>query len=173
MTNFNFMPYVLCHQVTTYHIYMASQTDCHVTVTQSRQHQLSPDSASPIQFLTLRVNSINPAIRPFDIRYNIYRRVFVCLRISRRKPLLSHHPVCQVHLSAAVFRLNSTEYAELREKLHAPIRNAANVVIHQTISELFLDTFRAQVDLNQPYTLPSGQVDCYFYAFGAAVLQSP
>lgn len=108
-------------KVTTYHIYMALQSECHVTVTESRQHQLSPDLASPAQILTLRVDSINPHIRPFDIR------------------------------------LNSTEYAELREKIHAPIRNSANVVIHQTISELFLETFRAQVDLNQPYTLPSAQ----------------
>ncbi|XP_061643606.1 E3 ubiquitin-protein ligase TM129 isoform X1 [Phyllopteryx taeniolatus] len=108
-------------KVTTYHVYVAAQSDCHVTVTECRQHQLSPDSASPIQLLTLRVHSINPAVRPFDIR------------------------------------LNSTEYAELREKVHAPIRNSANVVIHQTISELFLETFRAHVDLNQPYSLPSGQ----------------
>ncbi|XP_031734280.1 E3 ubiquitin-protein ligase TM129 isoform X1 [Anarrhichthys ocellatus] len=108
-------------KVTTYHVYMALQTECHVTVTESRQHQLTPDLASPAQILTLRVDSINPAVRPFDIR------------------------------------LLSTEYAELREKLHAPIRNSPNVVIHQTMSELFLETFRAQVDLNQPYTLPSGQ----------------
>lgn len=58
----------VCPQVTTYHIYMALQSDCHVTVTESRQHELNPDSASPAQMLTLRVNSINPAIRPFDIR---------------------------------------------------------------------------------------------------------
>eukprot|EP00064_Thunnus_orientalis_P010434 superscaffoldBa00001422_g10460 len=48
-------------KVTTYHVYMALQSDCHVTVTGSRQHHLNPDSASPIQFLTLRVDSINPA----------------------------------------------------------------------------------------------------------------
>lgn len=108
-------------KVTTYHVYMALQSECHVTVTESKQHQLSPDSASPAQILTLRVGSINPAVKPFDIR------------------------------------LNSIEYAELREKLHVPIRNSANVVIRHTISELFLETFRAQVDLNQPYTLPSGQ----------------
>ncbi|KAM8908264.1 E3 ubiquitin-protein ligase TM129 isoform 4-T4 [Spinachia spinachia] len=108
-------------KVTTYHVYMALQSECHVTVTQSRQHQLSPDLASPAQILTLRVDSINPAVRPFDIR------------------------------------LISTEYAELREKLHAPIRNSPNVVIHQTMNELFLETFRAHADLNQPYTLPTGQ----------------
>ncbi|XP_075336941.1 E3 ubiquitin-protein ligase TM129 isoform X2 [Odontesthes bonariensis] len=55
-------------KVTTYHMYMVSQSDCHVTVTQSRQHELSPDSASPIELLTLRVSSINPAVRPFNIR---------------------------------------------------------------------------------------------------------
>ncbi|XP_061757518.1 E3 ubiquitin-protein ligase TM129 isoform X1 [Nerophis ophidion] len=108
-------------KVTTYYVYMAAQSDCHVTVTESIQHQLSPDSSSPLQLVTLRVQSTNPAVRPFDIR------------------------------------LNSTEYAELREKLHTPIRNSANVVIHRTISELFLETFRNQVELNQPYSLPTGQ----------------
>ncbi|XP_028271368.1 E3 ubiquitin-protein ligase TM129 isoform X5 [Parambassis ranga] len=108
-------------QVTTYHIYMALQSECHVTVIDSIQHHLSPDSATPTEILTLRVDSINPAVRPFNI----------CV--------------------------NSTEYAELREKLQAPIRNSPNVVIHQTIGELFLETFRAQVNLNQSYTLPSGQ----------------
>ncbi|XP_003458154.1 E3 ubiquitin-protein ligase TM129 isoform X1 [Oreochromis niloticus] len=108
-------------KVTTYHIYMALQRDCHVTVTESTQHHLNPDSASPTEILTLRVDSINPAVTPFNIK------------------------------------LNSTEYAELREKLRAPIRNSPNVVIHQTLSELFLETFKAQVDLNQPYVLPRGQ----------------
>ncbi|KAM6923898.1 E3 ubiquitin-protein ligase TM129 [Xenentodon cancila] len=108
-------------KVTTYHIYMALQSECHVTVTGSRQHQLSPDSSSPIEILTLRVASINPAVRPFDIR------------------------------------VNSTDFAELREKLHAPIRISPNVVIHQTIGDLFLETFRAQVELNPQYTPTSGQ----------------
>ncbi|XP_072252364.1 E3 ubiquitin-protein ligase TM129 [Leuresthes tenuis] len=108
-------------KVTTYHMYIVLQSECHVTVTDSRQHELSPDSASPIELLTLRVSCINPAIRAFNIR------------------------------------LNSTDYADLREKLRAPIRVSPNVVIHQTVSELFLETFRAQVEFNQPYTLPSGQ----------------
>ncbi|XP_043982727.1 E3 ubiquitin-protein ligase TM129 isoform X1 [Gambusia affinis] len=108
-------------KVTTYHIDMALQSDCHVTVTDSRQHQLSPDSPSPIEILSLRVESINPTVRPFNIS------------------------------------LNSTDYTDLRVKLRAPIRTSPNVVIHQTMSELFLETFRAQVELNQRYTLPSGQ----------------
>lgn len=87
--------------------------------------------------------------------------------------LLSHHSIssmCCLDKTARLVskrnqivfpthsRLNSTEYAELREKLRAPIRNSPNVVIHQTLSELFLETFKAQVDLNQPYALPHGQV---------------
>uniref|UniRef100_A0A667XCD0 Transmembrane protein 129, E3 ubiquitin protein ligase n=1 Tax=Myripristis murdjan TaxID=586833 RepID=A0A667XCD0_9TELE len=127
-------------KVTTYHVYVALQNDSHLTVTESRQHQLSPESASPTQILTLRVESINPNVRAFDIR------------------------------------LNSTEYAELREKLHAPIRNAANVVIHQTISDLFLETFKAQVELNQPYMLPSGQdlepcIGCMQFPAGAKLIR--
>lgn len=76
--------------------------------------------------------------------------------------------VCQINYSKSekwirlsspmLCRLNSTEYAELRANLHTPIRNSANVVIHRTISELFLETFRAQVELNEPYTLSSEQV---------------
>ncbi|XP_034036811.1 E3 ubiquitin-protein ligase TM129 [Thalassophryne amazonica] len=108
-------------KVTTYGVSMALQSECHMTVTESRRYQFSPESPSPTQILTLRVDSINPAVRPFHIR------------------------------------LNSAEFGEFREKLHAPLRNSANVVIHQTISELFLETFKAQVDLNQRYVVPSGQ----------------
>lgn len=138
-------------KVTTYHVYMALQSECHVTVTQSRQHQLSPDMASPAQILTLRVDSINPAVTPFDIRC-------VCVRACKRARVCARYQVKTTCHVSTVSRLISSEYAELREKLHAPIRNSPNVVIHQTMSELFLETFRAHVDLNQPYTLPSGQV---------------
>lgn len=84
--------------------------------------------------------------------------VFVFLEAVRQINIL-HVRKKKIRLSSPMLcRLNSTEYADLREKLHAPIRNSANVVIHQTISELFLETFRAQVELNEPYTLSSEQV---------------
>ncbi|KAG9338561.1 hypothetical protein JZ751_025619 [Albula glossodonta] len=108
-------------KVTTYYLHVAQQQDIHLTVIDSKQHELSPDSNTPVQILTISVASINPSVKPFDIR------------------------------------LNSTEYGELREKLHAPIRNAANVVIHQTLSDMFLDTFKSHVEANQIYSLPSGQ----------------
>ncbi|XP_075355707.1 E3 ubiquitin-protein ligase TM129 [Mycteria americana] len=108
-------------KVTTYCLHVAQQQDIHLMVTDSRQHELTPDSNMPVQFLTIRVASINPYVKAFDIR------------------------------------LNSTEYGELREKLRAPISNAANVVIHQSLSDLFLETFTSLVEINQTYPVPSTQ----------------
>ncbi|CAJ0956116.1 unnamed protein product [Ranitomeya imitator] len=108
-------------KVTTYKVYVAQQQDIHLTVTESRQHEMSPDSNTPVQFITILVASVNPNVRSFDIR------------------------------------LNSTEYGDLREKLRAPIRNAANVVIHQTLSDMFLDTFRSLVEANHVYELQSNR----------------
>ncbi|KAM7158402.1 E3 ubiquitin-protein ligase TM129 isoform 2-T2 [Molossus nigricans] len=84
-------------KVTTYRVHVAQQQDVHLTVTESQQHELSPDSNLPVQLLTIRVASTNPWVQAFDIR------------------------------------LNSTEYGELCEKLRAPIRSAANVVIRQSL----------------------------------------
>ncbi|KAH0624415.1 hypothetical protein JD844_031827 [Phrynosoma platyrhinos] len=84
-------------KVTTYCLHIAQQRDIYLTVVDSRQHELLPDSNMPAQFLTIRVASVNPNVKTFDIR------------------------------------LNSAEYGELREKLHAPIRNAANVELDPCI----------------------------------------
>ncbi|XP_026886569.1 E3 ubiquitin-protein ligase TM129 [Electrophorus electricus] len=108
-------------KVTTYWLHVAQQQDTHLTVIGSKQHDLSPDSNTPVQILTISVASINPRIKSFNIR------------------------------------LNSTEYGELCEKLHAPIRNATNVVVHLTLSELFLETFKSHVEINQVYKYRSGQ----------------
>lgn len=78
----------------------------------------------------------------------------------------------QKHTFSTVSRLNSTEYAEFREKLRGPIIHSRNVVIHLTMSELFLETFKAQVDLNQTYTLPSGQVSCSLYSCFVTMLRT-
>lgn len=60
--------------------------------------------------------------------------------------------------SHASSRLNSAEYGELCEKLHAPIRSAANVVIRQSLGDLFLETFASLVEVNPAYSVPSNQV---------------
>lgn len=55
-------------KVTTYYVHVALQQDTHLTVTDSKQHDLSPDSGTPVQILTLSVASVNPNVKPFDIR---------------------------------------------------------------------------------------------------------
>ena len=51
-------------------------------------------------------------------------------------------------------RLNSFDYGELKDRLQAPIRNARDIVIHQSLSDKFLDAFKEQVHANQRYVLP-------------------
>ena len=50
-----------------------------------------------------------------------------------------------------VVRLNSLDYSELREKIQAPIVNARNVVIHQSLSDQFVKAFKEQVEQNQRF----------------------
>ncbi|XP_055977511.1 E3 ubiquitin-protein ligase TM129 isoform X2 [Sorex fumeus] len=108
-------------KVTTYQVHVAQQQDVQLTVTQSQQHDLSPDSNLPVQLLTICVAAARPSVQAFDIR------------------------------------LNSAEYGELCEKLRAPIRSAANVVIHQSLGDLFLETFASLVEVNPAYAVPSSQ----------------
>ncbi|XP_072291711.1 E3 ubiquitin-protein ligase TM129 isoform X2 [Eucyclogobius newberryi] len=127
-------------KVSTYSVSMALQSQCQVSMVHSRQHHMSPDSASPTQILTLKVDSTNRSMSPFHIR------------------------------------LNSIEYSELRDKLHSPVQNLTNVVIYQSVSELFLDTFRAQVQDNPMYSLPRGQelepcIGCMLVAANVKLLQ--
>ena len=56
-------------KVTTYRVHVAQQQDVHLTLMESQQHDLSPDSHLPVQLLTIRVASANPAVQAFDIRY--------------------------------------------------------------------------------------------------------
>ena len=60
-----------------------------------------------------------------------------------------------------VIRLNSTDYGDLREKLQAPIRNARNVVIHQSLSDKFIEAFKEQVSQNETHQLLEGEEVCF------------
>ncbi|XP_059023165.1 E3 ubiquitin-protein ligase TM129 isoform X2 [Mustela lutreola] len=55
-------------KVTTYRVHVAQQQDVHLTVTESQQHELSPDSNLPVQLLTIHVASASPGVQAFDIR---------------------------------------------------------------------------------------------------------
>ncbi|XP_034286407.1 E3 ubiquitin-protein ligase TM129 [Pantherophis guttatus] len=72
---------------------------------------------------------------------------FLTIRVASANP----------HVKTFDIRLNSSEYGELQDKLHTPIRNVANVVIHQSLSDLFLETFSSLVERNPPYLVPSNQ----------------
>ncbi|XP_070583330.1 E3 ubiquitin-protein ligase TM129 [Erythrolamprus reginae] len=72
---------------------------------------------------------------------------FLTIRVASTNP----------HVKTFDIRLNSSEYGELQDKLCAPIRNVANMVIHQSLSDRFLETFSSLVERNPPYLVPSNQ----------------
>lgn len=51
-------------------------------------------------------------------------------------------------------RLNSLEYRDLKDKLQAPVRNARNVVIQQSLSDKFLEAFKDQIKDNVAFHPP-------------------
>ena len=59
-----------------------------------------------------------------------------------------------------VIRLLSTDYGDLREKIQAPIRNARNIIIHQSLTDRFLEAFREQVELNEKFFLAETDEVC-------------
>ncbi|XP_028391231.1 E3 ubiquitin-protein ligase TM129-like [Dendronephthya gigantea] len=61
--------------------------------------------------------------------------------------------VSSINLAVKSFtiRLNSLDYSELKEKIQAPIVNARNVVIRQSLSDQFVNAFKEQVEQNQRY----------------------
>lgn len=56
-----------------------------------------------------------------------------------------------------IIRLISNDYGELREKIQAPIRNARNIIIHQSLTDRFLEAFRYQVDQNERYLIGNNE----------------
>ena len=71
------------------------------------------------------------------------------------------------------FRLNSLEYRDLKEKLQAPVRNARNIVIKQSLSDQFLEAFREQVNENQVFRLPLNMVKKNSYDFSISLYVCP
>lgn len=56
-------------------------------------------------------------------------------------------------IKSFTLRLNSMDYTEMKDRLQAPIRNARNIVIHQSLSDKFLDAFKIQVHSNARYRM--------------------
>ncbi|XP_013403390.1 E3 ubiquitin-protein ligase TM129 [Lingula anatina] len=57
------------------------------------------------------------------------------------------------HVQSFVIRLNSLEYGDLKEKLQAPVRNAREIVIHQSLGDRFLLAFKEQIDKNARFNV--------------------
>lgn len=59
------------------------------------------------------------------------------------------------HETSFNLNLHSFEYNDLKDRLSSPIRNARDIVIHQSISDRFIKEFKAQVSLNGAVEVPS------------------
>jgi len=57
--------------------------------------------------------------------------------------------------------LNSIEYNDLKDRLSAPIRKAQDLVIHQTLSDRFLEAFKEQINFNGRVEIPNQAVSSY------------
>jgi hypothetical protein len=97
---------------TTYKVHIAQQTDSHLTIVSSEDFMYNHDTNQSAQFLQIRVSSIPPHERTFDLN------------------------------------VNAMEYKEMKDRLNAPIRNARDIVINQSLSDRFLNAFREQVEAN-------------------------
>ncbi|KAL4232340.1 hypothetical protein ACF0H5_009909 [Mactra antiquata] len=63
-----------------------------------------------------------------------------------------------VHIKPFTIRLNALDYRDLKDKLQAPVVNARNIVIRQSLSEQFLQAFAEQISINPVFHLPDGMV---------------
>lgn len=103
----------------TYKVYVAQQTEAHLSVIQSEDFLYNQDTNQSAQFLTIVVMTIPPHEQKF-------------------------------HLN-----LNALEYNDLKDRLSSPIRQARDIIIHQSLSHRFLSAFRHQVAENgTPDVLP-------------------
>lgn len=103
----------------TYRIYIAQQTDSHLSVVKSEEFLYNQETNQSAQFLQIKVMTIPP------------------------------------HEQSFYLNLNSLEYSDLKDRVSAPIRTARDVVIHQTLSDRFLATFKQQVEDNGRVEIPS------------------
>lgn len=76
-------------------------------------------------------------------------------RTFKEVPLLEQCTIIyHVTLLHAGIRLNALQYGELKEKLHAPLREARGIIVQQTLGDMFTDAFKKQVEQNGVYNLP-------------------
>ena len=113
----------------TYRVYIAQQTDSHLSVVKSEEFLYNQDTNQSAQFLKINVSTIPPHKQTFGLN------------------------------------LNSLEYNDLKDRLSAPIRTVQNVVVHQTLSDRFLETFKQQVEINGSVEIPSLAINVRMFVF--------
>ena len=55
-------------KTTAYFVHIAFQSDVHLTVIGTDEHDLSHESTTGVQFLSILVKSVNGQVEPFKIR---------------------------------------------------------------------------------------------------------
>ena len=55
-------------RTSTYTVHVAHQSDVHLTLSAAEEHDLSHESPTGVQFLTINVSSVRPRVQPFSIR---------------------------------------------------------------------------------------------------------
>jgi len=66
----------------------------------------------------------------------------------------------RANIKPFTIRLNSLEYSDLKDKLHRPVLNQRDIIIHQTLSEKFLVVFKQCVEENPTYTYAEEVEQC-------------
>lgn len=56
-------------RTSAYNVYVAHQSDIHLTLSAAEEHELSHESPTGAQFLTINVSSVRQGVKPFSIRY--------------------------------------------------------------------------------------------------------
>ena len=56
-------------RTSTYYVHIAHQSDLHLQLVGTDEHQLSHESATGTQYLSIIVNTTNQYVKPFSVRY--------------------------------------------------------------------------------------------------------
>lgn len=56
-------------KTTAYYVHIALQSDVHLTLTSTDEHDLALESSTGVQYINIHVRSIDSRTEPFKIRY--------------------------------------------------------------------------------------------------------
>ena len=62
-------------RTSAYRVHIAHQSDIHLTLISAQEHELSHESPTGAQFLTISVDSVREGVKPFSIRLVFQRQI--------------------------------------------------------------------------------------------------